>query len=116
MSETQGAGGRRGRLRLFTGPVPGAGATSRMLEEARRLESSGARVVVAFLKTRGRRRVEALADGLPRVAPRTIHHGAVTGAEMDLDAVLALRPAAAVVDDLAHVNAPDSRHGRRYQD
>jgi two-component system, OmpR family, sensor histidine kinase KdpD len=106
----------RGRLRLHTGATPGAGKTTRLLEEARRLRSAGTDVAVAFVETHGRATVETLLDGLPRIAPRPLEHRGVVGGEMDLDAVLARRPAAAVVDDLAHVNAPGSRHTRRYLD
>jgi len=106
----------RGRLILYSGAVPGVGKTTRMLEEARRLHAAGTDVVVAFVDTHGRPPVEALLDGLPRVAPRPLEHHGVTGGEIDVDAVLVRHPAAVVVDDLAHVNAPGSRHPRRHQD
>jgi two-component system sensor histidine kinase KdpD len=107
---------RRGRLHLFTGPAPGVGKTSRLLEEARRLYARGADLAVAFVDARGQPALEALLDGLPRVPPRRIEHRGVVGFDLDLEAVLARRPAVAVIDDLAHVNAPDGRHPRRYQD
>jgi two-component system, OmpR family, sensor histidine kinase KdpD len=107
---------RRGRLRLFTGPAPGVGKTTRLLEEARRLHARGLDVAVAFVDTRGRPALSALLEGLPRLPPRRVEHRGVVGAELDLDAVLARRPAVVVVDDLAHVNAPGSRHPRRYHD
>jgi two-component system sensor histidine kinase KdpD len=106
----------RGRLRLHTGATPGAGKTTRLLEEARRRYVSGTDVVVAFVETHGRTSVEALLDGLPRIPLRRLEHRSVAGGEMDLEAVLARRPAAVVVDDLAHVNAPGSRHSRRHLD
>ena len=116
MSDAARPGEGRGRLRLFTGPAPGVGKTSRMLEEARRLRAAGADVVVAFLDGHERPAVEALAEGLPRIPLRRLEHRGVTGGEMDLDAVLKRRPAVAVVDDLAHVNAPGARHPRRYRE
>ena len=107
---------RRGRLRLFTGAAPGVGKTSRLLGEARRRHAAGDDVTVAFVETHGRDAVQALLPGLPSVAPRRIESRGVIGTELDLDAVLARRPEAVVVDDLAHVNAPGGRHSRRYQD
>jgi two-component system sensor histidine kinase KdpD len=73
-------------------------------------------VAVAFVDARGRAGMEGLLEGLPRLPRRRIEHRGVVGTELDLDAVLAARPAVAVVDDLAHVNAPGGRHARRYQD
>ncbi|WP_188037329.1 DUF4118 domain-containing protein [Actinotalea sp. JY-7885] len=106
----------RGRLRVLLGAAPGVGKTYAMLEEGRDLRAEGRDVVVAVVETHGRAATAALAEGLD-VVPRTqVEHRGVTLAEMDLDAVLARRPQVALVDELAHTNAPGSRHAKRWQD
>lgn len=106
----------RGRLTLYTGPVPGVGKTRRMLEDARQMQAAGRDVAVGLVDPRGRADIEALAAPLPRVAPRALEYHGVHTSELDLDAVIARRPQVALVDDLAHANPPGSRHARRYQD
>ncbi|WP_182112307.1 DUF4118 domain-containing protein [Actinotalea sp. JY-7876] len=106
----------RGRLRVLLGAAPGVGKTYAMLEEGRDLRAEGRDVVVAVVETHGRAATAALAEGLD-VVPRTqVEHRGVRLAEMDLDAVLARRPQVALVDELAHTNAPGSRHAKRWQD
>jgi two-component system, OmpR family, sensor histidine kinase KdpD len=107
---------RRGRLSIYTGPVPGVGKTRRMLEDAARMREGGGDVVVALADARGRAEVEALAAGFERVAGRPVEYHGVGASELDVDAVIARRPAIALVDDLAHANPPGSRHPRRHQD
>ncbi|AXK35360.1 sensor histidine kinase KdpD [Streptomyces armeniacus] len=107
---------RRGTLRIYLGAAPGVGKTYAMLSEAHRRAERGTDVVVGFLQHHGRTRTERLCDGLEQVPRRTYtHRGAVLG-EMDTAAVLARRPAVAVVDELAHTNAPGSPHEKRWQD
>ncbi|WP_454137302.1 DUF4118 domain-containing protein [Microbacterium paulum] len=107
---------RRGRLRVLLGAAPGVGKTYEMLEEGRRLRESGVDVVITVVETHGRAATAAQAEGLPQVPRRTVSHRGVVLDEMDLDAVLARAPQLALVDELAHTNAPGSRHEKRWQD
>jgi two-component system sensor histidine kinase KdpD len=108
--------GRRGRLKVFFGASPGVGKTYAMLEAAQARRRRGDDVVVGWVETHGRADTEMLTGGLERVAPRVVQHRGITLREMDLDAVLARRPALVLVDELAHTNAPGSRHGQRWRD
>ncbi|WP_439591239.1 DUF4118 domain-containing protein [Microbacterium sp.] len=107
---------KRGRLRVLLGAAPGVGKTYEMLEEGRRLIADGQDVVVAIVETHGRAATAALLEGLPSVPRHTVEHRGVALSEMDLDAVLARRPSVALVDELAHTNAPGSVHAKRWQD
>jgi two-component system sensor histidine kinase KdpD len=107
---------KRGKLRVLLGAAPGVGKTYEMLEEGRALREAGRDVVVAVVETHGRMATAAQAEGLPHVARQLIEHRGVTLDEMDLDAVLARRPDLALVDELAHTNAPGSRNAKRWQD
>jgi len=107
---------RRGRLKLYIGFAAGVGKTYQMLEEAHALGRRGVDVVLGFIETHGRAETAALLDGLEVVPRRSVEYRGVTIDEMDLDAVLARRPAVAVVDEIAHTNVPGSRHRKRYQD
>ncbi|MCJ2018745.1 sensor histidine kinase KdpD [Methylobacterium sp. E-065] len=105
-----------GRLKVFLGAAPGVGKTYEMLTIGRARLKSGTDVVIGVVETHGRAETEALVDGLETIPRRPVpYHGAVLK-EMDLDALLARRPALALVDELAHTNAPGSRHPKRYQD
>jgi two-component system sensor histidine kinase KdpD len=106
---------RHGRLKIFLGYAPGVGKTYTMLEAAR-LRKKDTDVVVACVETHGRAETEALLEGLEVIPRRQIEYRGIKLAEMDLDAVLARHPQLALVDELAHTNAPDSRHPKRYQD
>ena len=107
---------QRGRLKVYLGYGPGVGKTYQMLQEAHRLKAEGIDVVVALVETHGRPETAKLIDGLEVIQRRqTVYHG-ITIEEMDLDAVLARKPQVALVDELAHTNAPDSRNPKRYQD
>ncbi|MGW9114333.1 ATP-binding protein [Microbacterium sp. NPDC055683] len=106
----------RGRLRVLLGAAPGVGKTYAMLEEGHRMAAEGADVVVAVVETHGRAATAAIAEGLETVPPRRIAYRGVELAEMDLDAVLARRPDIALVDELAHADAPGSRNAKRWQD
>ncbi|WP_448808379.1 ATP-binding protein [Agromyces bauzanensis] len=107
---------RRGRLRVLLGAAPGVGKTYTMLEEGRRLRDEGRDVVVGFVETHGRAATATMVDGLEVVPRRTETHRGLRLEEMDLDAVLARKPEIALVDELAHTNAPGSRHDKRWKD
>jgi len=106
----------RGRLRVMLGAAPGVGKTFAMLEEGERLRRQGTDVVVALVETHGRTATAALLDGFEVVPRRVVEHRGVTLTELDLDAVLRRAPALALVDELAHTNAPGSEHEKRWQD
>ena len=106
----------RGRLKIFLGAAPGVGKTFEMLSEGAARRRDGVDVVVAVVETHGRAETEALTRGQEIVPRRAIPHEGRTLSEMDLDAVLARSPRLALVDELAHTNAPGSRHPKRYQD
>jgi two-component system sensor histidine kinase KdpD len=106
----------RGRLRVLLGAAPGVGKTFAMLEAGRDMVRDGKDVVVAVVETHGRAATAALLDGLEVVPRAQVEHRGVRLSEMDLDAVLARRPKVALVDELAHTNAPGSRHAKRWQD
>lgn len=106
----------RGRLRVLLGAAPGVGKTFTMLEEGRRLLGEGRDVVIGVLETHGRAATLAMADGLEVVPRRTTTYKGVQLSEMDLAAVLARAPRVALVDELAHTNAPGSPHEKRWQD
>ncbi|HZP11524.1 MAG TPA: sensor histidine kinase KdpD [Nevskiaceae bacterium] len=106
----------RGKLKIFLGAAPGVGKTFEMLTAARRKKAEGIDVVVGALNTRRRRETEALLAGLESIAPRRVTHKEQSVDELDLDALIARAPQLAIVDELAHTNAPGSRHPRRHQD
>ncbi len=106
----------RGELRIHLGAAPGVGKTFAMLGEAHRRVGRGADVVVGVVETHGRERTAGLLEGLEVVPRRTVAHGGTELHEMDVDAVLVRRPQVALVDELAHTNAPGSRHAKRWQD
>ncbi|WP_166677588.1 sensor histidine kinase [Amycolatopsis arida] len=107
---------RRGELRIYLGAAPGVGKTYAMLGEAHRRRERGTDVVVGLVETHGRRRTAELLDGLEVVPRRRVVHRGHELTELDTDAVLARAPEVAVVDELAHTNAPGSRHPKRWQD
>ncbi|WP_378145009.1 ATP-binding protein [Cnuibacter sp. UC19_7] len=107
---------KQGRLRVLLGAAPGVGKTYAMLEEGRRLKSAGRDVVIAVVETHGRAATRAMTLGLETIPRRVIEHRGVELTEMDLDAVIARRPATALVDELAHTNAPGGRHEKRWRD
>ncbi|GAA2811817.1 sensor histidine kinase KdpD [Kitasatospora paracochleata] len=107
---------RRGQLRVYLGSAPGVGKTYRMLDEARRRRDRGADVVVGFIECHGRRHTENMLQGLETVPRLTRSYRDTEFPEMDVDAVLARRPAVALVDELAHTNIPGGRNAKRWQD
>jgi two-component system sensor histidine kinase KdpD len=106
----------RGKLKVFFGAAAGVGKTYAMLEAARARLAAGVDVVIGWVETHGRAETEALLPGLERLPPRTIEYRGATLREFDLDAALARRPVLILVDELAHTNAPGSRHAKRWQD
>ena len=106
----------RSRFRLFVGAAPGVGKTYAMLQAAQARRAEGGEVVIGVVETHGRSDTEQLLEGLEVIPRHTVAYRGQTLTEMDLDALLERRPAVAVVDELAHTNAPGSRHPKRYLD
>jgi two-component system sensor histidine kinase KdpD len=107
---------RDGKLRIFVGAAPGVGKTYSMLETARARRKDGYDVVVGVVETHGRKETEALLEGLEIIPRRRIEYRGQWLEEMDLDAIIARRPQIVLVDELAHTNAPGSRHPKRCMD
>jgi two-component system sensor histidine kinase KdpD len=108
--------GRTGKLRIFVGAAPGVGKTYEMLTTARARRKDGYDVVVGIVETHGRKETEALVEGLEVIPRRRVEYKGRRLEEMDLDAIIARRPQIVLVDELAHTNAPGSRHPKRYLD
>ncbi|HEV3461732.1 MAG TPA: hypothetical protein VG413_06800 [Candidatus Dormibacteraeota bacterium] len=108
--------GTRGRLKVYLGATPGAGKTFAMLKEGRERKQRGEDVVIAYVETYGRARTEELLAGFELIPRRRIPYRGTVLEEMDLDAVLARHPKIALVDELAHTNAPGSANEKRWQD
>lgn len=106
----------RGKLKIFLGAAPGVGKTYEMLMSARARKSDGTDVVIGVVETHGRVETEALVHGLEIVPRKLIDYKAQALDEMDIDAIIERRPSLALVDELAHTNAPGSRHPKRYLD
>ena len=106
----------RGRLKVFLGAAPGVGKTWEMLTDGRQRREAGVDVVIGVVETHGRRETEALVHGHEIIARRDVDHLGHSLGEMDIDAILERRPQLVLVDELAHTNAPGSRHPKRYQD
>lgn len=113
MPDTEGP---RGQLEVFLGCAPGVGKTFEMLEQARVLQNEGVDVVVGVVESHGRASTAALVEGLEVVPRRPVDHRGTVLYEMDLDAIVARRPAVVLVDELAHSNAPGMRHHKRWED
>jgi two-component system sensor histidine kinase KdpD len=105
-----------GKLKVFFGAAPGVGKTYTMLEAARALKDEGIDVVVGWVETHGRQETEALLGGLELLPRRQLSYRGTRLEEFDLDLALERRPTLIVVDELAHTNAPGSRHAKRYRD
>ena len=105
-----------GRLKIFVGAAPGVGKTYEMLQSAHARKKAGIDVVVGIVETHGRIETEALLQGLEIIPRKRIVYKDQVIEEMDLDALIARRPQLALVDELAHTNAPGSRHPKRYLD
>lgn len=106
----------RGKLKIFFGYAAGVGKTYAMLEDAHAFKEKGLDVVAGYIEPHTRADTTALLDGLEQIDCRTIEHRGIRLREFDLDAALARKPQILLVDELAHTNAPGSRHRKRYQD
>ncbi|MDG3579489.1 sensor histidine kinase KdpD [Rhizobium sp. YJ-22] len=106
----------QGRLKIFLGAAPGVGKTYEMLMSGRARRADGIDVVIGIVETHGRRETQALLDGFEIIPRKSVAYRGQMLEEMDLDAILARRPALVLVDELAHTNAPGSRHAKRTMD
>lgn len=106
----------KGRLKVFLGAAPGVGKTWEMLGGGAAKRNAGVDVVIGIVETHGRADTEARVAGLEIIPRKRIEYQTHTLEEMDIDAILARRPQLVLVDELAHTNAPGSRHDKRYQD
>ncbi|MEH6491389.1 sensor histidine kinase KdpD [Halopseudomonas sp.] len=106
----------RGKLKVFLGAAPGVGKTYAMLQAAHTQLRQGTRVLVGVVESHGRAETGALLDGLPVQPLKPVDYRGVTLQEMDLQAILDNPPRLLLVDELAHTNAPGSRHSKRWQD
>ena len=106
----------RGRLKVFLGAAPGVGKTYAMLEEARRRAADGAQVLAAVIETHGRAETEALLRDIPVLPRRAVYYRGRILSEMDTASLIERRPDLALIDELAHTNAPESHHEKRWQD
>jgi two-component system sensor histidine kinase KdpD len=107
---------KRGQLRIYLGAAPGVGKTFAMLGEAHRRLERGRDVVAAVVETHGRSKTAELLGGIERIPPKMVEYRGTVLPELDVEAVLQRRPAVVLVDELAHTNAPGSRHEKRWQD
>jgi two-component system sensor histidine kinase KdpD len=105
-----------GRLRVYLGVAPGAGATCALLSEGHRRAEQGADVVVAGVQAGGRPVTAGMLEGLEIIPPVTAEFPGAAAGDMDLGAVLAREPQVALVDDLAHSNLPGPGYASRWQD
>ncbi|OFV79744.1 MAG: two-component system sensor histidine kinase KdbD [Acidobacteria bacterium RBG_13_68_16] len=106
----------QGKLKVFFGAAPGVGKTYTMLEAARARKAEGIDIIVGWVETHGRQETEALLEGLEGLPRRQLSYRGTRLEEFDLDLALERRPTLIVVDELAHTNAPGSRHTKRYRD
>jgi two-component system sensor histidine kinase KdpD len=107
---------KRGKLKIFFGMCAGVGKTYDMLKDAHAAVSKGIDVLVGYVETHKRLETEALLDGLQTLPRKTLDYKGTMVEEMDLDTILSRKPQLVLVDELAHTNAPGSRHAKRYQD
>jgi two-component system, OmpR family, sensor histidine kinase KdpD len=107
---------KRGKLKIFFGMCAGVGKTYTMLETAQAEKLKGCDIVLGYVETHNRKETADLAEGFELIPRRTYQYKTTTVYEMDLDAIIARRPRIVLVDELAHTNAPGSRHIKRYQD
>ena len=114
--QKQSAREGRARLKIFFGMAAGVGKTYGMLQAGHDAKAEGIDVVIGYVETHGRIETQALVEGLEQVPRQKVNYRGTTLEEMDLDALLARRPQLALVDELAHTNAPGVRHAKRYQD
>lgn len=107
---------KKGYFKIFLGYIAGVGKTYRMLAKARLLKEKGEDVVAGLVETHGRAETEELLEGLEVLPRKKIEYGGISLGELDLDRILERKPRYVLVDELAHTNAPGSRHAKRYED
>jgi len=107
---------RRGKFKLYIGMIAGVGKTYRMLKEARGLLKKGIDVKIGFIETHGRADTDRVLEGLPVIPRKKVFYKGKELEEMDLQAILNIRPEIVIVDELAHTNIPGSKHEKRWQD
>jgi two-component system sensor histidine kinase KdpD len=116
LEQIQAEASKRGKLKIFFGAVAGVGKTYAMLEHARLRKKEGVDVVIGIVETHKRLETEILLEGLEIIPLKIVSYREIELKEFDLEAALARRPALILVDELAHSNAPGSRHAKRWQD
>ncbi|MDA8161332.1 MAG: sensor histidine kinase KdpD [Desulfobacteraceae bacterium] len=107
---------KEGKLKIFFGAAPGVGKTYAMLDAARKKRAEGADVAVGIVETHGRSETEAMLEGMEIIPRREVEYKGASLKEFDLDAALTRKPEIILIDELAHTNAPGSRHKKRWQD
>src|SRR5580765_5317454 len=107
---------RRGKFKIYIGMSAGVGKTYRMLQEARTLLRNGVDVKIGYIETHGRKETQELIEGLPLVPRRKLFYKGKELEEMDVQAVISLRPEVVIVDELAHTNIEGSKNEKRWQD
>jgi two-component system sensor histidine kinase KdpD len=107
---------KRGKLKIFFGMCAGVGKTYTMLQAAHAEKLKGCNIIIGYIETHNRKETAELVDGFEMIPRKTYEYKSTPVQEMDLDAIIALKPFIVLVDELAHTNAPDSRHAKRYQD
>lgn len=107
---------KRGKLKIFFGMCAGVGKTYTMLQAAHTERNKGTDIIIGYVETHNRKETDDLLSGLELIPRRTVSYKSSELTEMDLDAVIARRPGLVIVDELAHTNAPGSRHSKRMKD
>ncbi len=107
---------QRGKFKLYIGMIAGVGKTYRMLQEAHEMLDNGVDVQIGYVETHGRPKTQALLEGLPVIPRKKIFYKGKELEEMDLEAILQIRPEIVIVDELAHTNVEGSRNPKRWQD
>ncbi len=116
IAKSEEAYSSKGKLKIFLGYSAGVGKTYAMLEAARRIKNDGVDIVIGYVETHKRVETQALVEGLEVIPRKNLSYRGTVLPEMDLDVVIERKPKIAVVDELAHSNAPGSRHVKRFQD
>jgi two-component system sensor histidine kinase KdpD len=105
-----------GKLKIYLGPCPGVGKTYMMLQEGNRLKRNGVDVVIGYVEPHDRPETTAQIADLNIIPPRVTKYHGIELREMDVDAIITRKPTVVLVDELAHTNAPGSKHNKRYED
>ena len=107
---------KRGKLKIFFGMCAGVGKTYTMLQTAQAEKSKGCDIIIGYVETHNRKETAELVEGFEEIPRKSYQYKSTTVYEMDLDAIIARKPKIVLVDELAHTNAPGSRHAKRFQD